>query len=105
MGTRMSATTGSFCGIFPAICTTFAADGSLDLDAQRAVVRFVLSSGADGIVCFGLAGEVNKLTPDERKLLTATIIEEADGRVPVLIGVGAEALHTARDLARQAAAT
>jgi dihydrodipicolinate synthase/N-acetylneuraminate lyase len=87
-------------GILPALCTTFAADGSLDVAAQRDVVRFVLACGADGIVCFGLAGEVNKLTPDERKRLSSVIIEEVNGRVPVLVGVGAEAIHTSIDLAR-----
>ncbi len=89
-------------GIFPALCTTFAADGSLDSDAQREVIRFALACGVDGVVCFGLAGEVNKLTPDERKHLSTLIIDEVNGRVPVLIGVGAEALHTSIDLARYA---
>jgi dihydrodipicolinate synthase/N-acetylneuraminate lyase len=87
-------------GIFPALCTTFGRDGALDLDAQREAVRFVLASGANGIVCFGLAGEVNKLTPDERKQLSTVIIEEVNGRVPVLVGVGAESLYTARDLVK-----
>jgi dihydrodipicolinate synthase/N-acetylneuraminate lyase len=90
----------NWAGIFPSLCTPFGSDGALDLGAQRAVVRFALSCGADGIVCFGLAGEVNKLTPDERKQLAAAIIDEVSGRVPVLLGIGAEALHTSVDLAR-----
>lgn len=94
----------SWTGILPAICTTFAPDGALDLEAQRAVVRFVLAGGADGIVCFGLAGEVNKLTPDERKRLATVILDEVKGRVPVLLGVGTEAIHTSIDLARFAEA-
>jgi dihydrodipicolinate synthase/N-acetylneuraminate lyase len=94
----------SWAGIFPAICTTFTPDGALDLEAQRAVVHFVLAGGADGIVCFGLAGEVNKLTPDERKRLATVILAEVDGRVPVLLGVGTEAVHTSIDLARFAEA-
>lgn len=89
-----------FRGVLPALCTAFAPDGSLDLDAQREAVRFVLAAGADGIVCFGLAGEVNKITPEERKVLANTIINEVAGRVPVLIGVGAEAIHTSKELAR-----
>ncbi len=93
-----------FHGILPALCTTFAPDGALDTDAQREAVRFVLASGANGIVCFGLAGEVNKLTPEERKRLATLVIDEVDGRVPVLIGVGAEALYTSKDLARFAEA-
>jgi 4-hydroxy-tetrahydrodipicolinate synthase len=93
-----------FHGILPAVCTTFAADGSLDIPAQRDVIRFVLACGVDGIVCFGLAGEVNKLTPDERRELSDTFIEEIGGRLPVLVGVGAEALHTSKALARHAEA-
>ena len=89
-------------GIFPALCTPFDQRGGPDLAAQRAIVRFAIASGADGVVCFGLAGEVNKLTPEERKLLGRTIVEEVAGRLPVLIGVGAEALHTAIDLAEYA---
>jgi 2-keto-3-deoxy-L-arabinonate dehydratase len=93
-----------FGGIIPALCTTFAEDGSLDIAAQQDVVRFVLSCGADGVVCFGLAGEVNKLTSEERKRLSSIIIKEVGGSVPVLVGVGAEALHTAKELARYAEA-
>ncbi|TAN31798.1 dihydrodipicolinate synthase family protein [bacterium] len=94
------ASAGSWKGVFPALCTTFNSDGALDIEAQRAVVRFALASGAHGLVCFGLAGEVNKLTPGEREAVGTAIIEEAAGRVPVLVGVGAEATHTARRLAR-----
>jgi 4-hydroxy-tetrahydrodipicolinate synthase len=89
-------------GVFPVLCTPFADDGSVDVDAQRAVVRFALACGAHGLVCFGLGAEVNKLTPDERRRLTDAIVEETAGRVPVLIGVGAEATHTALELARYA---
>jgi len=93
-----------FRGVLPALCTTFGPDGALDLEAQRHAVRFVLAAGANGIVCFGLAGEVNKITPEERKTLAATIIDEVAGRVPVLVGVGTEAAHTSRELARFAEA-
>jgi 4-hydroxy-tetrahydrodipicolinate synthase len=66
------------------------------------VARFAVACGADGVVCFGLAGEVNKLTPEERKHLAVVILEEIGGRVPVLLGVGTEALHTSVELARYA---
>lgn len=100
----MTGSSPSWSGIFPSLCTPFGADGGLDLETQRALVRFVVDSGADGIVCFGLAGEVNKLTPEERKRLTEVIIEEVGGRVPVLLGVGSEAVHTSVELARHAEA-
>ena len=91
-------------GVFPVLCTPFAEGGAIDVEAQRAVVRFALACGVDGLVCFGLGAEVNKLTPAERVELTVAIVDEAGGRVPVLIGVGAEATHTAAELAREAQA-
>jgi dihydrodipicolinate synthase/N-acetylneuraminate lyase len=88
--------------MFPAICTPFAADGSVDIDAQRRVVRFALERGSHGLVVFGLAGEVLKLAADERRRLIDAIVDETDGRVPVLIGAGCESLPATIELARYA---
>jgi dihydrodipicolinate synthase/N-acetylneuraminate lyase len=90
-------------GVFPSICTPFARDDSVDPKGQRDVVRFALSSGARGNVCFGLAGEFTKLTVDERKMLCEVILAEISGRVPVLVGVGAEAQRVSIELAQHAA--
>jgi 2-keto-3-deoxy-L-arabinonate dehydratase len=89
-------------GIWPAICTPFAGDGSVDLAAMRRVVRFALDAGSHGLVCFGLAGEVLKLAAGERRSLLEAIVDEVDGRVPVLAGVGAESLRASVELARHA---
>ena len=100
----MAANDEVWTGVFPVLCTPFADDGAIDVEAQRAVVRFALACGAHGLVCFGLGAEVNRLTPQERMQLTDAIVDEVQGRVPVLIGVGAEATHTAVELARYAQA-
>lgn len=89
-------------GIFPSLPTPFQPDGGVDLDAQRNIVRFAIEHGAHGLICFGLAGEVLRLVPEERKRLCAVIVEEAAGRLPVLVGAGAESEHVAEDLARSA---
>jgi 4-hydroxy-tetrahydrodipicolinate synthase len=89
-------------GIFPAICTVFTSDDAVDLVAERRVVRFVLDRGAHGIVAFGLAGEVLKLSTDERKALTDTILDEVAGAVPVFVGAGGPSIGTAIELARHA---
>jgi 2-keto-3-deoxy-L-arabinonate dehydratase len=96
------ATRPAFEGIFPVLCTPFAGDGSLDRDGQLAVVRFALGCGVDGMVLFGMGSEVNKLLPDERRELCELILEEVGGRVPVLVGVGAESTHHAVRLAEHA---
>jgi 4-hydroxy-tetrahydrodipicolinate synthase len=92
----------SWAGVFPSIPTAFARDGSLDLASQAAVARFAVESGSHGLLCFGLAGEVFRLTPGERREALEAIVEAVGGRIPVLTGVGAESLHTSLALARQA---
>lgn len=87
-------------GVYPAICTPFTAEGAVDLDAQRRVVRFALDCGSHGIVAFGLAGEVLKLSADERRALTDVIVDEVDGAVPVLVGAGAPSVRASVELAR-----
>ena len=58
--------------------TAFDVEGELDLDGQRALARFAVESGADGVLCFGLAGEVFRLTPGERRTLLEVISEEIE---------------------------
>jgi 4-hydroxy-tetrahydrodipicolinate synthase len=99
-----SATINKWRGVYPAICTPFTADDDVDLEAQRRVVRFALDCGSHGIVAFGLAGEVLKLTPAERRELTDVIVDEVGGAVPVFVGVGAPSVRVSIELARHAEA-
>jgi 4-hydroxy-tetrahydrodipicolinate synthase len=91
-------------GVYPAICTPFTEDDGIDVEAQRRVVRFALECGSHGIVAFGLAGEVLKLTEDERRQLTDVIVDEVGGTVPVFVGVGAPSTRAAIELALYAEA-
>jgi 4-hydroxy-tetrahydrodipicolinate synthase len=90
-------------GIFPSLPTPFTDSGDIDLAAQREVTRFALDQGSHGLICFGLAGEVFRLTPDERIELLRVIVAETNGAVPVLAGVGTEATHGSVRLAKAAA--
>jgi len=99
-----STTSDRWRGVYPAICTPFTVEGEVDADAQRRVVRFALDCGSHGIVAFGLAGEVLKLSADERRQLTDVIVEEVSGAVPVFVGVGAPSTRVSIELARHAEA-
>src|SRR5689334_7904307 len=94
----------SWRGVYPAICTPVTDGDAVDLEAQRRVVRFALECGSQGIVAFGLAGEVLKLSADERRTLTDVILEETAGAVPVFVGVGAPSTRGSIELARYAEA-
>jgi 2-keto-3-deoxy-L-arabinonate dehydratase len=94
----------TFEGIFPIVNTTFHEDGSLDLDSQRRLVRFLLECGADGLGLFGTASEGYTLSADERLQLMRVILREVDGRVPVIVSTGHTGTDIAVALSRQAEA-
>src|SRR5438477_6416800 len=80
-------------GAFTALVTPFAADGSLDEEALRRLVRWQVLAGIDGLVPVGTTGEAPTLTPSERDRVIAitveTVAERASrGRVPVVAGAG-----------------
>ncbi len=84
--------------------TPFAADGGVDQDTYRALLRRLLDGGVITLTPNGNTGEFYALTPEERRLVTELTVEEAAGRASVLVGVGhdvptavASARH-ARDL-------
>ena len=61
MGTK----TEWFKGIFPALVTRFTTNDTLDEDAYRQLIRFVLPL-VEGLVHFGTTGELSYLTLVER---------------------------------------
>ncbi|MET8579112.1 dihydrodipicolinate synthase family protein [Streptomyces sp. NPDC005012] len=68
--------------------TPFAADGGIDLDAHRVLLRRLLDAGVRTLTPNGNTGEFYALTPEERRTVTEVTIEEAGDRATVLVGVG-----------------
>ncbi|MFI6054605.1 dihydrodipicolinate synthase family protein [Streptomyces violascens] len=68
--------------------TPFAEDGSVDQDTYRALLRRLLDSGVRTLTPNGNTGEFYALTPQERRSVAESTIEEAAGRAAVLVGVG-----------------
>lgn len=82
-------------GIFPALPTPVRADDSVDAQATRALMRYLLPKGIAGVVPIGGTGEYGALPRDERVRMTALCAQEADGRVPVIPGVLDPGFHDA----------
>jgi dihydrodipicolinate synthase/N-acetylneuraminate lyase len=65
-------------------------DLAVDLPAIRKHVRFLIDGGIDEttgvLLACGAAGDFSTLTFDERLQVTEAIVEEAAGRVPVVMG-------------------
>ncbi|OEJ23816.1 dihydrodipicolinate synthase family protein [Streptomyces agglomeratus] len=68
--------------------TPFAADGSLDIAAHRALLGRLLDGGVRTLTPNGNTGEFYALTPAERRTVTELTVGEAHGRAAVLVGVG-----------------
>lgn len=73
-------------GCGTALVTPFAADGSVDEAALRALVQWQIGSGIDFLVPCGTTGEASTLTETEWLRVVATTIDAAAGRVPVFAG-------------------
>lgn len=75
-------------GLGVALVTPFQRDKSVDFDALRNMVEYVIEGKTDYIVVLGTTGETPALFPEEKDAIRKTIIEVNDGRVPLVLGVG-----------------
>ena len=92
-----------FTGCGTAMVTPFRANGSLDEDTLRTLVRRQIEQGIDFLVPCGTTGESPTLTRDEHLRVVGITAEEAKGKVAVLAGAGGYNTHEVIELANQCA--
>jgi 5-dehydro-4-deoxyglucarate dehydratase len=86
-------------GVLSFPLTSFTADGSLDLDAYRAYLTSQLATDPGAVFPACGTGEFTALDEDEYRQVVTAAVEVADGRIPVVAGIGygwAQALRFAR---------
>lgn len=76
-----------FRGAAVALVTPFSA-GKVDFDTLRKLVQMQLESGTAAIVTCGTTGEPATMTEQERVQVIRTVVEEVNGRIPVICGTG-----------------
>ncbi|PIQ82548.1 MAG: 4-hydroxy-tetrahydrodipicolinate synthase [Candidatus Omnitrophica bacterium CG11_big_fil_rev_8_21_14_0_20_64_10] len=91
-------------GSMVALVTPFDRKGELDLPALRRLVRFHRRHGTSALVPCGTTGESATLSHEEHNLVIETVIEESDGRLPVIAGTGSNNTREAARLTRHAEA-
>ena len=69
------------------MATPLKKDGNIDMAQTKALVDFLLDGGVDGLFPLGTSGEFALLSDVERKTAAETVVDQANGRVPVAIGV------------------
>jgi dihydrodipicolinate synthase/N-acetylneuraminate lyase len=90
-------------GIWPMLYAFFGADGQLDRRAMRGQVEACLRQGAHGIAALGLATEVGKLAPAERRQVMEWVLADAAGRLPVAVTIFGATTAEQIELVRAAA--
>jgi N-acetylneuraminate lyase len=93
-----------FKGVWPALITPLTSDDHINVTVARQLVDHLIDCGIGGLYVCGGTGEGVLLPVAERKGMGQTVIEQANGRVPVMVHVGATATADAVELARHAAA-
>jgi 4-hydroxy-tetrahydrodipicolinate synthase len=81
-------------GCGTALVTPFDDKGRIDFGALERLVDWQIKEGIDFLVPCGTTGESATLSGDERKTVTASVVQAARGRVPVIAGAGGN--HTAK---------
>ena len=91
-------------GVYTIPSTPFDAQGQLDQEGLRRIVDFCVACGAHGLVYPVNASEFTTLSDEERLTGSRIVVEQAAGRVPVVIGVAGVCAEHAAMFAREAAA-
>jgi 4-hydroxy-tetrahydrodipicolinate synthase len=77
-----------FIGSGVALVTPFKNDFSIDFDALKSLVRLQISGGTDFLVVQGTTGESPVLSTEEKQAVLQCVLEENDGKLKVVYGVG-----------------
>ena len=75
-------------GLGVALITPFKEDNSIDFDALSRLVDYQVDNGTDYIVALGTTAETPTLTKAEKAAVVKRIVEQVNGRVPVVMGLG-----------------
>ena len=75
-------------GIVPPMTTPFRADNTIDEDALRLEIRYMVEQAkVHGVAVCGSTGEGHTLTTEETRRITQVVVKEAQGRIPVITGI------------------
>jgi 4-hydroxy-tetrahydrodipicolinate synthase len=89
-------------GLGVALVTPMDEQLRVDEPALRALVRSMIEGAVDFLVPCGTTGESVTLTEDEQRRVISLVVEEANGRLPVVAGAGSNNTVHATHLAYEA---
>jgi len=89
-------------GIITALVTPFSMNGDLDETALEELVQFQIRAEVHGLFPLGSTGMGPAMEPNERKRVAEIVVDNVDGRIPVIVQIGDVNPRVTLDLARHA---
>ncbi len=89
-------------GSWPALVTPFDGADEVNYEVLRRLVRFHAENRSNGVLLLGSTGEAILLTKEERKKIVDEVVDEANGKIPVMCGVSAVSTKETIENARYA---
>ena len=92
----------AFEGVYPAMLTPLNENLELDEKGLRLEVDYLIERGVHGLVPLGSTGEFPYITVEEKKRVIDIVVEQANRRVPVVVGTSAMGTDEVIQLSRHA---
>lgn len=89
-------------GMLAPIPGVFDGKGEPDLPMMESLVDFYMDAGVHGFFVLGSQGQGAACTIEQRKAIAETVVKRIDGRVPVIVQVGAADPYTSCELGAHA---
>ncbi len=91
-----------FKGSLVALVTPMNQVGDVDYSALERLITWHIAEKTDGLVILGTTGESATISPNERSEIIKHTVEQVAGRLPIIVGTGANCTKTACKLTQQA---
>jgi 4-hydroxy-tetrahydrodipicolinate synthase len=89
-------------GTYVVMVTPFTGDGEVDYSGMRKNIEWWIGQKIHGLIPLGSTGEFASLSDAQKRRITETVIEQVNGRLPVVVGATAETTEKAIEYSLQA---
>ena len=77
-----------FSGVGTALITPLKNDLSVDFHSLKKIVEHQLKNNIDALIVLGTTGEAPVFDSEEKRKIISVVLEEATGKVPIIVGTG-----------------
>ena len=91
-----------FQGILPAFYACYEDNGEVSIERTKALVRFFIEAGVQGLYVNGSSGECIYLSVEDRKTILEAVMAEAKGKLRIIAHVACNNTKDSVELARHA---